>query len=219
MLDVGCADGYLGAQLTGRGCQVWGLDNDARSLELVPAGAYVDTAATNLDGTGELPWPDLKFDAVLCLDVLEHLSEPATALRVLVSSLDDAGTVVISLPNVANVSVRLALLAGRFQYRDSGILDRTHQHLYTFASAIELAHSAGLRVERVLSGSNRFGRLLNKNPLLGRLGRGLLAYNVVLLCRRDDPPQGDTSGHVGANVQEDIGVGRVDIYPDLAAGP
>lgn len=161
-------------------------------LNRIPPGTYVESAVADLDIIRQLPWPDLKFDDVLCLDVLEHLADPEAALRLAVSGLDNGGIAVISLPNVANIRVRLALLAGRFQYQESGILDRTHRRLYTFASALELAHAAGLHVERMLSSSDRFGRLLNRSRVIGRLGRGLLAYNIVLVCRRDDRPDGAT---------------------------
>ena len=42
---------------------------------------------------------------------------------------------VVSVPNVANITVRLALLFGRFDYTDRGILDRTHLHFYTRRTA------------------------------------------------------------------------------------
>jgi hypothetical protein len=89
---------------------------------------------------------------------------------------------VISLPNVAHVSVRVPLLFGRFRYTGSGILDRTHCRLFTFETARELVLSSGLRVERAFGGSNRFGRLLAL-PVAAPLLRGLLAYNVVLVAR------------------------------------
>jgi len=58
-----------------------------------------------------------RFDVVLMLDVLEHLPDPAAVLRTWVCP-GRGGWAVISLPNVAHVSVRLSLLEGRFSYND-----------------------------------------------------------------------------------------------------
>jgi hypothetical protein len=53
---------------------------------------------------------------------------------------------VLSTPNVANWSIRLALLFGSFRYTDRGILDRTHAHLFTRKSLLESLSLAGYRV-------------------------------------------------------------------------
>ena len=55
----------------------------------------------------------------------------------------------MSLPNVANVTVRAALLSGRFPYADRGILDRTHLRFYTRDSARALIAAAGFRIRSV----------------------------------------------------------------------
>jgi 2-polyprenyl-3-methyl-5-hydroxy-6-metoxy-1,4-benzoquinol methylase len=60
--------------------------------------------------------PDLGSpDLILCLDVLEHLVAPAEVLAGLTARLNRGGTVMVSLPNVAHLSVSLPLLlSGRF---------------------------------------------------------------------------------------------------------
>ncbi len=52
---------------------------------------------------------------------------------------------VLTTPNVANWSMRLSLLAGRWRYTDRGILDRTHTHLFTRKTLVETVVSAGTR--------------------------------------------------------------------------
>ena len=52
----------------------------------------------------------------------------------------------MSLPNVANISVRLALLFGRFNYTERGILDRTHLHFYTRKTARALLEENGWEI-------------------------------------------------------------------------
>jgi len=184
VLDVGCASGYLGAALIERGCRMWGVEQDPVAAREA-AVLYEDVATLDLDGTSELPWPRGSFDVVLAADVLEHLRDPLGALQRLREYARPGAAFVISLPNVAHASVRLPLLFGRFRYRESGILDRTHCRLFTFSTAHELAEASGLELERMHAGSDPFGGALAV-PVLGRALRGLLAYNIVLLAK--EPP-------------------------------
>ena len=57
------------------------------------------------------------------------------------------GKIIISVPNAQHFSLLLPLLAGQFNYVESGILDKTHLRFFTKKSAIDLLHSAGLTVE------------------------------------------------------------------------
>ena len=101
--------------------------------------------------TGDLPesvsrpWRE-KFDVIVAGDVLEHLPSPEALLARLTPLLAPGGTLLASLPNVANVTVRAALLFGSFPYADRGILDRTHLRFYTRETARALLETSGLRV-------------------------------------------------------------------------
>jgi 2-polyprenyl-3-methyl-5-hydroxy-6-metoxy-1,4-benzoquinol methylase len=181
VLDVGCATGYLAEPLKARGCRVWGLDRDADAVSTA-AASYEEAHVVDLDASDALPVPEGAFDVVICADVIEHLRDPERGLRLVRRYLASNGRLILSVPNVANFSVRFPLALGRFEYRQSGILDRTHTRLFTFRTATELVESCDLVVLRELGASDRFGGLLR---LLGRAGRplrGLLAYNVVIVA-------------------------------------
>jgi 2-polyprenyl-3-methyl-5-hydroxy-6-metoxy-1,4-benzoquinol methylase len=148
VLDVGCATGYVAAALADRGCDVVGIEGDERAAERardvcerVVVGDLEDPAT--IDGLG-----DDTFDVVLCGDVLEHLVDPVPVLRRAVEHLRPDGLVIVSLPNIAHVDVRLALLQGHFPYADLGLLDRTHLRFFTATSAHELLEQGGLTVVR-----------------------------------------------------------------------
>jgi SAM-dependent methyltransferase len=100
--------------------------------------------------TGELleglegPWRE-KFDVVVAGDILEHLPRPERLLDLLKPLFARDGTLMLSLPNVANVTVRTSLALGRFPYADRGILDRTHLRFYTRTSARRLLAGSGYR--------------------------------------------------------------------------
>ena len=81
--------------------------------------------------------------------MLEHLSDPLAALVALDGTLAAGGRVIASVPNVAHLWVRLQLLAGRFEYADRGILDRTHLRFFTRRTFIALLAQAGLAVEEL----------------------------------------------------------------------
>src|SRR5438477_12705370 len=66
------------------------------------------------------------YDVVLCGDVLEHLADPAAALRRLRPLVAPEGRLVASVPTGANWALRLSLPAGRRNDTDRGLLDRTH---------------------------------------------------------------------------------------------
>lgn len=120
---------------------------------------------------------------ILAADVLEHLVAPEQLLQRLPEVLCPDGRIIVSLPNVAHVSVRLSLVLGRFDYTETGILDRTHLHLYTFQSARRLLEGAGLRIEQEFGGSDRFGWLVNARWRATGWMRGLAATGIIMVAR------------------------------------
>ena len=92
-----------------------------------------------------------KYDVVVFSDVLEHLQTPERVLEKIPSLLKDKGKMLISLPNVAYYSNRLALLCGRWEYRDEGILGRTHLRFFTMRSGRKLIETSGYFVKEMVS--------------------------------------------------------------------
>jgi SAM-dependent methyltransferase len=136
----------MSAILRERGCTIVSIEIDAdmasqaaRFCERVIVG-NLDT----MDLDAELG--EDRFDVILAADVLEHLRDPLATLRALRAFLKPDGTFVVSLPNIAHASVRLALLDGRFQYQDLGLLDRTHLRFFTHESIGQLFDEAELAI-------------------------------------------------------------------------
>ena len=192
VLDVGCASGYIAARLTARGCRVVGFESDPESAAL--AERHCEQVIV---GDFESPADRARVPRgngfVLLGDVLEHLVDPWSALSFTRELLAPDGVVIVSLPNVAAWPVRFGLLAGRFEYADYGILDRTHLRFFTRASAHRLADSAGFRIEheRFVHLERPGGPVRRALPLpmslvdraIARMWPGLFAQQFVLRLR------------------------------------
>jgi 2-polyprenyl-3-methyl-5-hydroxy-6-metoxy-1,4-benzoquinol methylase len=126
------------------GAQIIGVEPDERRAALA--------RERGLDVRAEMLTDDLlarlgSFDVVMFADVLEHLPDPLALLRIATSALAPGGAIVVSVPNVAHWSVRLDLMRGRFQYRETGIMDATHLRWFTRDGIALLLNAAGLRIE------------------------------------------------------------------------
>ena len=192
-LDVGAADGFLAERLTAQGWSVTALERDPE-LAARAHGRCKEVVVADLESAP--PLLHGPFDAIVYGDVLEHLSDPGAVLRALDQTLAPRGTVIVSVPNVAHLWVRLSLLAGRFDYADRGILDRTHLRFFTRRTLLELLRGAGLGVVELavtpvplplVVPPRWHGRWLPRvHALSAGAARGWpggLAYQFVAVCR------------------------------------
>lgn len=145
LLDLGAAGGHLGRAVRDRCAFLAGVEPDPALPEEAREG-YDDWRRASALSPGQWDGP---FDVVVCADLLEHLERPEELLGLIHGWLRPGGTLLVSLPNVANITVRAALLTGRFPYAERGILDRTHLRFYTRESARALLTGAGFRIRDV----------------------------------------------------------------------
>lgn len=145
LLDVGTASGTLGRMCQGLGVKLYGIEPNPEWAEM--ARPYYQQIFTG--SLQEAPAPFINDANVIVLaDVLEHMPEPQSTLRGLVAQAAPGCVFMLSVPNVANLSVRLGLLFGRFDYAERGILDRTHLHFFTRATFHQMVKEAGLNIQR-----------------------------------------------------------------------
>lgn len=177
VLDIGCNKGYLKQLADGN--TFFGIDNDDYILNNARLSGYKDTQKLDLNEFEKIRFK-IKFDIIIFGDILEHLLYPEKAVKFIVKKyLTKGGKIIISLPNVANFMIRLDLLTGRFDYKESGILDKTHLHLYTLKTARLFINSLGLRIMKEKFSSNHFGGIIKIFPRLGTL----LGHNLIFICR------------------------------------
>jgi 2-polyprenyl-3-methyl-5-hydroxy-6-metoxy-1,4-benzoquinol methylase len=186
VLDVGCSLGDTGLWLKEQklAAYVAGVDVDEKAIE--SARRKLDSAVLCNVEEAELPFEKESFDLILCLDVLEHLRDPWVGLRRIREYLKPGGVLVTSIPNVRNFRVTLPLLfLGRFEYQESGLLDRTHLRFFTYRTAVRLVRDAGFTIERVDTTGARRGSLTSLLNLatLG-LAKHLFVIQYLIRARR-----------------------------------
>jgi SAM-dependent methyltransferase len=74
LLDVGCGTGHLAAAFAAAGYRVFGCDASMGMLEVFRERCPAIVAAGRSD---ELPFPDDRFDVVICVALLHHVVEPS----------------------------------------------------------------------------------------------------------------------------------------------
>jgi SAM-dependent methyltransferase len=183
IFEVGCGAGETLAFLkrTGRCSWAGGIElfhqaaEEARckGLDLIIEG---DIAGTRL------PFALQSLDAILCLDVLEHLVDPHAVLSTLHGYLKPGGVVICSIPNVRYFSVTLPLLfRGDWTYTDQGVLDRTHLRFFTKKTAVSLVASAGFRINAVrATGLEKWSKGALVNLLTLNLFRPFLEFQYLV---------------------------------------
>ena len=143
LLDVGCGDGSLVLGLKDKARLTVGMD---RSPDHCVAAEAKGVRAVCVDlHAPRLPCRDGVFDAVACLDVIEHVLDPRHLLRELARVLRPGGILVLTTPNIRYYGFVLTLVRGRFP-RTSGDpegYDGGHLHYFTFADIRALLEEAG----------------------------------------------------------------------------
>ncbi|SEM90751.1 3-demethylubiquinone-9 3-methyltransferase [Loktanella fryxellensis] len=111
VLDLGCAGGFMAEALAQRGARVTGIDPAADAIRAARDHAALGDLAIAYDvGVGEaLPYGDAQFDAVVCVDVLEHVADLDRVLAEVTRTLRPGGLFLFDTIN-RNPVARLATI-------------------------------------------------------------------------------------------------------------
>lgn len=150
VLDVACGAGLVALPLAEAGYRVEGVDLAANALDVarqrVPPGA--DATFRVADATA-LDAPDATYDAVLLLDMLEHVEDPARVIAEAGRVVRPGGVVVFNTFNQTPLAWLLAVHGFRFVTREAP----DHIHVWRLFLAPdtvrEHAAAAGLTVDEV----------------------------------------------------------------------
>jgi SAM-dependent methyltransferase len=190
ILDVGTAGGYLGKILSARGHSVFGIEKDAETAQKAKHN-YQSFQIADIETFEFLYYQE--FDYILFADVLEHLRDPEAVLQRCIPALKESGKIVISVPNIANFIIRLSLLAGKFDYVERGILDKTHLRFFTLRGLEKMIGEVRCRILSVtptplplqivlpLTEIKFFAPLHEALYILARCWKTMFAYQFVIV--------------------------------------
>jgi len=193
ILNVGTAGSALDRALQAEGHSVTAIDFDPRSAE--EARPYcAEVLAGDVEEVDLTRYAD-SFDYLILGNTVERLKDPEASLHKLLRTLKPGGRVVACVPNVANLYVRLKLMAGRFEYEPKGIMDPQHLRFFTLHSLHTLLQHVGLEIEDTQvtplplplaypkSGDKGWFRMLHRSLYaMTRRFRKLLGYQFVVLA-------------------------------------
>lgn len=186
VIDIGGGQGLIALELKKKGCHVTGIDQ----CELQNPDFYDEFHQANIDSVS-LDFDFSKFDTILMLDIIEHLSNPEEFLDNLraKSGLNQPRMIVTS-PNIAFWIIRVQLFLGQFNYGKQGILDKTHKRLFTFKTMKKIFTQCGYDIIKVTGipapypkalGVNFFSKfLIEVNKWLIWLSKSFFSYQIYM---------------------------------------
>ena len=110
-LDVGCGAGLLAEPLARLGAKVTGIDASPEVISV----AREHSAAMGLEidyRAGDIQQLGGKFDLITCMEVIEHVADPAAFIRALARRLAANGLLIMSTPNATGLSKFLMITIG-----------------------------------------------------------------------------------------------------------
>lgn len=207
VLDLGAGAGAMSLRMTDAGYQVTPLDIDEGKWALDTLKLHkLDLNAGVVESVGST------FDAVVCLEVVEHIENPWQLLRDIRSLLVPGGYAFVSTPNITSFYSRLYFLrTGRYHHFEPGSESYGHVGPITHWQVQMAAEAAGLEVVDLepvgtlpmfdLSGRQPrrlIGGLLN--PIVYALANGQKHGNLLLFVLHR--PQAASPTHPGVERAE-----------------
>ena len=110
-LDVGCGAGLLAEPLARLGAKVTGLD--AAPELIAVAREHAEGQGLEIDyRAGEIEELAGQFDLITCMEVIEHVADPAAFVKALARRLASDGLLVMSTPNATAMSKLMMITIG-----------------------------------------------------------------------------------------------------------
>jgi 2-polyprenyl-3-methyl-5-hydroxy-6-metoxy-1,4-benzoquinol methylase len=152
VLEIGCGAGALGAKYKEKNPtnEWWGIELDTAAAQHA-AGRIDSVSIGNIEQIDmQKVVGAIRFDGIVCGDVMEHLIDPWTALKNLAALLTHDGNIYLCIPNISHWTAVCEILRGNFPYQSEGLFDKTHLRFFTKREIIKLVESAGLTVVSII---------------------------------------------------------------------
>lgn len=183
VLDVGCGGGILAESMAARGAKVTGIDMGESPLEvarlhLLESGQHVEYRRVPVEElAAEMP---VQFDVVTCMEMLEHVPDPASVIAACATLVKPGGQVFFSTINRNPKSYLFAIVGAEYILR---MLPKGTHDFAKFIRPSELnrwARKAGLDTADLTG--------MTYNPLTGvyKLDPGDVDVNYMVACSRTE---------------------------------
>lgn len=197
ILDIGCGNGIISKAIASIGYKVTGIDVSEKTIaEARTFNSHPDIEFKVIPA-GELRPEPSKYHAIICSEVLEHLTDPLSLLGIIHSSLKEDGTLIVTVPNGRGprelfitrpvqyiqkkdnfLSRSLTLAKKKLGYSGTTVQssadDLSHVQFFTPRTLRRLATSAGFQID-IIKKTNfmeqvfPFSLLTRKNLLLQKM--------------------------------------------------
>lgn len=138
VLDIGCGNGYFLLPLTQKGCEVYGIETNPKSVKICKEMG-LNVFCTTLE---EAKFPDEFFDTVIMSQVIEHLPSPKNSLKEIRRILKRGGKLYIFCPNAESY---LSKFFGKYWH---GWHIPFHFYAFTEETIQKFAEQTGLVVKK-----------------------------------------------------------------------
>lgn len=195
VLDVGCGGGLLSEGMAARGAQVTGIDLSEKPLgvarlHLHESGLAVDYRLISAEAMADAHAGE--FDVVTCLEMLEHVPDPASIVAACARLVKPSGHVFFSTLNRNPKSYLFAIVGAEYVLQ---LLPKGTHDYAKFIRPAELGRACrdvGLEIEEI--------RGMSYNPFrkVYRLGNDS-SVNYLIRCRREPAPAPASGARADAN--------------------
>jgi methionine biosynthesis protein MetW len=191
LLDAGCGQGDLYDLIKIKYAEIYGVDIDLKALKRAKTKGY-STVKGDLNKE-TLPFRNSSFDAVVCLDVIEHLIDPRYLLKEVHRVLKEGGILIISTPNVQWLYHLLRLLCGRgLKTSFSSLndpLNGGHLHYFTFRDVKKMLEAHKFKIlqeDGTYHVGNKFLRYIIKLLKNVNFLRPYFSPAIVIKAKKDE---------------------------------
>jgi len=180
VIDIGCGGGILSESMARLGAEVTGIDLADKPLKVaqlhaLDAGISVDYQAISAEDLAQMA--PASFDVVTCMEMLEHVPDPASTVQACATLVKPGGKVFFSTLNRNPKSYLFAIIGAEYVLR---LLPRGTHDYQKFIKPSELARyvrEAGLESEQLL------GMSYNPFTQVYKLGTDT-DVNYLMACRK-----------------------------------
>jgi 2-polyprenyl-3-methyl-5-hydroxy-6-metoxy-1,4-benzoquinol methylase len=191
ILDIGCGEGTLAMLLKNiykEQIHIVGCDISEEALKIARP-FYDDVFQLDIENDSiKIKLGDIKFDHIICLEILEHLLYPSKVLKTCTDLLTSDGTMILSFPNIVWWKYRIKILKGNFPEEITLFNQAEHLHNFTMNSFLKLLNEVNLEPLEIDGDfiPPKFIKNLGPKKIINKIIKkypNLFGYQIVIKAR------------------------------------